>query len=43
MLRIEKKLWDSRKNLPFKPERKKLEKVEELVCSIESKEKYFIH
>ena len=38
-----KKLWGSRKDLPFKPERKKLEKVEELVCSIESKEKYFIH
>ena len=31
------------KDLPFLPERKKLEKVEKLVCSIEDKEKYAIH
>ena len=42
-VRYRKKLWCSRKDLPSLPERKKLEKVEELVCSIESKEKYFIH
>ena len=38
-----KKLWSSHKELPFLPERKKIEKVEKLVCSIEDKEKYFIH
>ena len=38
-----KKLFDSHKDLPFLPERKKLEKVEKLVCSIEDKEKYVIH
>ena len=36
-------LWGSHKDLPFLPERKKLEKVEKLVCSIEDKEKYVIH
>ena len=36
------KLWDSHKDLSFLPERKKLEKVEKLVCSIEDKEKYVI-
>ena len=38
-----KKLFGSHKDLPFLPERKKLEKVEKLVCSIEDKEKYVIH
>ena len=38
-----KKLFDSHKDLPFLPERKKLEEVEKLVCSIEDKEKYVIH
>ena len=38
-----KKLWGSHKDLPFLPERKKLEKGEKLVCSIEDKEKYVIH
>ena len=38
-----KKLWRSHKELPFLPERRKLEKVEKLVCSIEDKEKYVIH
>ena len=38
-----KQLWSSHKDLPFLPERKKLEKVEKLVCSIEDKEKYVIH
>ena len=38
-----KKLFGSHKDLPFLPERKKLEKVEKLVCGIENKEKYVIH
>ena len=36
-------LWSSHKDLPFLTERRKLEKVEKLVCSIEDKEKYVIH
>ena len=32
-----KKLWGSHKDLPFLSERKELEKVEKLVCSIEQK------
>ena len=35
--------WGSHKELPFLPERRKLEKVEKLVCSIEDKEKNIIH
>ena len=38
-----KQLFGSYKELPFLPERRKLEKVEKLVCSIEDKEKYVIH
>ena len=38
-----KKLFDSYKDLPFLPERKKIGKVEKLVCSIEDTEKYIIH
>ena len=38
-----KKLFGSLKELPFLLERKKLGKVEKLVCSIEDKEKYVIH
>ena len=38
-----KTLLGSHKDLPFLPERKKLEKVEKLVCSLEDKEKYVIH
>ena len=38
-----KQFWGSHKELPFLPERRKLEKVEKLVCSIEDKEKYVIH
>ena len=38
-----KTLWGPHKELPFLPERRKLEKVEKLVCSIEDKEKYVIH
>ena len=38
-----KKLFAYHKELPFLPERIKLEKVEKRVCSIEDKEKYVIH
>ena len=38
-----KKLFSSHKDLPLLPERRKLGKVEKLVCSIEDKEKYVIH
>ena len=37
-----KTLWGSHKDLTFLPERRKLEKVEKFVCSIEDKEKYVI-
>ena len=36
-------LFNSQKDLSFLPERKKVEKVEKLICSIEDKEKYVIH
>ena len=38
-----KTLFNSQKDLPFLPERKKVEKVEKLISSIEDKEKYVIH
>ena len=38
-----KQLFGFHKELPFLPERKKIEKVEKLVCSIGDKEKYVIH
>ena len=38
-----KKLFNRHKDLPFLPERKKVEKVEKLICSIEDKKKYVIH
>ena len=38
-----KKLRCSHKDLPFLPERTKLEKAERLVCTIEDKGKYVIH
>ena len=38
-----KKLFNLHKDLLFLPERKKVNKVEKLVCSIEDKEKYVIH
>ena len=38
-----KKLFDLHKDLPFLPERKKVNKVEKLICSIEDKEKYVMH
>ena len=36
-------LFNLHKDLPFLPERKKVNKVEKLICSIEDKEKYLIH
>ena len=38
-----KEYYHFHKDLPFLPERKKLEKVEKLVCNIEDKEKYIIN
>ena len=38
-----KTLFNSHKNLPFLPKRKKVEKVQKLTCSIEDKEKYIIN
>ena len=38
-----KTLFTSHKDLPFLRERKKVEKVEKLICSIEDKVKYVIH
>ena len=38
-----KQLWSSHKDLPFLPERKKLEKVEKLVCSREDKKNMSSH
>ena len=38
-----KTLFNNYKDLPFLPERQKVEKVKKLICSIEDKEKYVIH
>ena len=38
-----KELWSSHKERPFLPERIKIRKSRNLVCSIEDKEKYVIH
>ena len=38
-----KELFNLHKDLPFLPERKKVNKCEKLICSIEHKEKYVIH
>ena len=38
-----KELFNLHKDLPFLPERKKVNKVEKLICSIEDKEKYVVH
>ena len=38
-----KKLFNLHKDLPFLPERKKVNKVEILICNIEDKEEYAIH
>ena len=42
-LEYPKRLLNLHKDLPFLPEKKKVEKVERLICSIEDKEKYVIH
>ena len=36
-------VFNLHKDLPFLPERKKVNKVEKLICSIEDKEKYVMH
>ena len=38
-----KELFNLHKDFPFLPERKKVNKVEKLICSIENKEKYVIY
>ena len=38
-----KELFNLHEDLPFLPERKKVEKVQKLICSKEDKEKYVIH
>ena len=38
-----KELFNLHKDLPFLPERKKVNKCKKLICSIEVKEKYVIH
>ena len=38
-----KTLFDGHKDLPFLPERTKVEKIEKLICDTEDKEKYVIH
>ena len=38
-----KELFNLHKDLPFLPERKKVEKVEKLICSIQKKKKNVIH
>ena len=38
-----KELFNLHKDLPFLPERKKVNKCEKLICSIENKEKYVVH
>ena len=43
MLIIRKTLFDLHKDLPFLPERKKVNKVEKLIYNIKDKEKYVMH
>ena len=38
-----KKIFDLHKDLPFLPERKKVNKVEKLICNVEDKKKYVVH
>ena len=38
-----KKLFNSHKNLPFLPERKKIQKCDKTVCNIQDKENHVIH
>ena len=43
MQSIQKTIFNPDKDLPFLPERKKLQKVKKLACSIEDEKKYVIH
>ena len=43
VLGYSKTLFNSHNDLPFLAKRKKVEKVENFICSIEDKEKYVIH
>ena len=43
IVKYQKKIFGSHKDLPFLPERRKIEKVEKLVCGLKDKEKYIIH
>ena len=36
-------MFNLHKDLPFLPERKKVNKSEKFICSIEDKEKYVVH
>ena len=38
-----KNLFNHHKDFPYLPERKKLGKIEKLVCDIQDKEKYVVH
>ena len=38
-----KKVFSLHKDLPFLPERKKVNKIEKLICNIQDKEKYVMH
>ena len=38
-----KRLFNVHKDLPFLPERRKVKKVEKLICSIEDKKEYVVH
>ena len=40
---LSKTLFDLHKDLPFLPERKKVNKIEKPICNIEDKEKYVVH
>ena len=42
MLNIQKKLFNLHSDLPFLPERKKIEKCKKLVCNIHDKETYIV-
>ena len=43
MLNIQKNLYKLHSNLPFLPERKKIEKCNKLVCTVQDKENYVVH
>ena len=43
LLMVKKGTRDLHKDLPFVPERKKVNKIEKLICNIEDKEKHVMH